>query len=204
MAKIELNNEQLRLIQTALDFYSRVGVGQFKEILDHPTFQKSVEEQCRYNKTPEVGDRTPQGEILEIKNGKALINGSVNSNGYWCNVPKWKKLKDVKLSIDYSRYHQIRDNVEKMLVEPRNILYGQFDIGFNGNWGIHHNKVDESCREAFDIIQVIRHEFWKANTNRSNMTVDSSINLISSQPSVKVELDTEKDVRKRKLKKLEK
>lgn len=26
MAKIELNNEQLRIIQTALDFYSRVGM----------------------------------------------------------------------------------------------------------------------------------------------------------------------------------
>lgn len=203
MAKIELTNKQLRLIQTALDFYSRVGIGQFKEILDHPTFQKSVEDQCIPNKTPEVGDRTPQGEILEIKNGKALINGSVK-NGMWCNKPAWKKLKDVKLSVDYGRYHEIRDNVEKMLVQPRNILYGQFNMGYNGNWGIHHKKVDESCREAYDIIQVIRHEFWKADPKRSNITVDSSICLTTAQPSVKVELDTVTEIRKRKLKNLEK
>ena len=33
MAKIELNNDQLRLIQKALDFYSRVGQGNFNEIV---------------------------------------------------------------------------------------------------------------------------------------------------------------------------
>jgi hypothetical protein len=43
----------------------------------------------------------------------------------------------------------------------------------NGSWGIHHPSVDDTCRMAFDIVQVIRHERWKRNPNRSTMTVDS-------------------------------
>ena len=50
MAKIELNNDQLRLIQKALDFYSRVGQGNFNEIIEHPTFEKSLHRQFSPNK----------------------------------------------------------------------------------------------------------------------------------------------------------
>ena len=45
MAKLIVTEEQLRLIQTALDFYSRIGIGQFQEIKDHPTFQKHLYKQ---------------------------------------------------------------------------------------------------------------------------------------------------------------
>jgi hypothetical protein len=117
MNKLELTDEQLWLVQQALDFYSRVGIGQFNVIKEHPTFEIYLEDVCRPTKEPEVGDRTPQGEILEIKNGKALINGSVDKKlNRWCDKKEWKKLKDVKLSTDYSRYHRIRDNVDMMLV----------------------------------------------------------------------------------------
>ena len=75
---IECNKKQLQLIQRALDFYSRVGIGQFTEIKNHPTFENHLYKVCAPDKTPEVGDRTPQGVILEIKDGKALINGSVD------------------------------------------------------------------------------------------------------------------------------
>jgi hypothetical protein len=56
----------------------------------------------------------------------------------------------------------------------------------------------------FDILQYIRHEFWKENPNRSNMTVDSSLSLTSETPHIKVELDSVSDIRKRKLDKLDK
>ncbi len=188
MAKIELNNSQLRLIQTALDFYSRVGIGQFTEIKNHPTFQQHLEEVCRPKKTPEVGDRTPQGEILEIKGKKALINGSVDKKKkMWCDKPEWKKLEDVKLSTDYSRYHAIRDRVDTMLADARNVLINDI-LGVHGSWGIYNQHVDESCREAFGLIQRIRHQFWLANPNRSSATVDSHVDDRAC-PNVKVELD---------------
>jgi hypothetical protein len=186
---LECNADQLRLIQRALDFYSRIGIGQFKEIVDHPTFENHLYKECTPNKIPEVGDMTPQGGILEIKNGKAYIYGSVDKKeGIWSNKPEWKKLEDVKLSTDYVKYHHIRSMTESLLTEARNFLTQDNSIGKNGSWGIHNDKVDESCREAFNMIQVIRHEFWKLNDKRSSATVDSSIDeRIKDKISIKIE-----------------
>ena len=143
MATITLNNDQLRTIQRALDFYSRVGIGQFTVIKEHPTFEKHL------------------SNILQDENGKT----------------------------DYNVYHKFRDMADDTLTEGRNILISEFDKGTNASWGIHNPNVDESCREAYDIIQVIRHEFWKQNENRSNITVDSSIHLTSpGTENVKVKL----------------
>jgi len=188
MATLEVNNDQLSLIQNALDFYSRVGTGQFSVIKDHPTFQKHLYNECVPKKEPEVGDRTSQGEILEIKNGKALIDGSV-INGRWNNATEWKKLEDVKLSTDYEKFHFKRGVIDGLLHEARNILSNDFSVGINGNWGIHNPNVDETCREAYDLIQVIRHEFWKADEERSDITVDSNIHLTTKDSNnIKVTL----------------
>jgi len=143
MATIELNNSQLSLIQRALDFYSRIGAGQFNVIKEHPTFERHLANE------------------LKDKNGKT----------------------------DYSRFHHVRDSVDTMLVQPRNMLMQDLLYPRNGNWGIHNPKVDESCREAYDIIQVIRHEFWKADETRSDITVDSSIHLTTKNSNnIKVTL----------------
>jgi len=201
MNKLELTDKQLWLVQEALDFYSRVGIGQFNVIKEHPTFEIYLEEVCRPTKEPEVGDRTPQGEILEIKNGKALINGSVDKKlNRWCDKKEWKKLKDVKLSTDYSRYHRIRDNVDMMLVQPRNLLINDTTMNSNGSWGIHHPSVDDSCRMAFDIVQVIRHEKWKNNPDRNTMTVDSHTHFThrkdDTSNKIRCELNIDKDENK--------
>jgi len=143
MARIELNSNQLRLIQRALDFYSRVGIGQFEVIKEHPTFERHLSNE------------------LKLMNGKT----------------------------DYNRFHQVRDSVDAMLVQPRNMLIQDPTHPRNGSWGIHNIKVDESCREAYDIIQVIRHEFWKADETKSNITVDSSVNLVTKDTgNIKVTL----------------
>jgi len=143
MARIELNNNQLRLIQRALDFYSRVGIGQFEVIKEHPTFER------------------------HLSNELKLMNGRT----------------------DYNRFHQVRDSVDAMLIHPRNMLMQDPSHPRNGSWGIHNKKVDESCREAYDIIQVIRHEFWKADETRSNITVDSSVHLVTKDTgNIKVTL----------------
>jgi hypothetical protein len=201
MNKLELTDEQLWLVQQALDFYSRVGIGQFNVIKEHPTFKIYLEDVCRPTKEPEVGDRTPQGEILEIKNGKALINGSVDKKlNRWCDKKEWKKLKDVQLSTDYSKYHRIRDNVDMMLVQPRNMLINDTTMNSNGSWGIHHPSVDDSCRMAFDIVQVIRHEKWKNNPDRNTMTVDSHTHFThrkdDTSNKIRCELNIDKDENK--------
>ena len=200
MNKLELTDEQLWLVQSALDFYSRVGIGQFNVIKDHPTFESHLYEVCIPNKEIEVGDKTQQGTIIEIKDGKALINGSVNKEGHWCEEKEWKKLKDIKLSTDYSRYHSIRDSVDQMLLHPRNMLINDLTLSTNGSWGIYSESVDDSCRMAFDMIKVIRHERWKRDPKRSSVTVDSSI-LFShrkdnSSDKIKCELNNDDDENK--------
>ena len=188
MAILEVNNSQLRLIQKALDFYSRIGIGQFGVIKEHPSFEMNLYNVCIPDREPIIGDRTPQGEILDIKEGKALIAGSVK-NKMWNEEHEWKKLEDVKLSTDSTKYHSIRDNVDARLAEVRNTLIQDYSVGKNGNWGIYNEKVDETCREAYDILQVIRHEFWKADETRSSITVDSSIHLTTKDTgNIKVAL----------------
>lgn len=143
MATLKVSEEQLRLIQQALDFYSRVGIGQFDVIKDHPTFEAHLHNE------------------FSFENGKT----------------------------DYERYHSVRDAVDMALVQPRNMLYNNDSLDRNGSWGIHNPNVDDSCRDAFDLVQVIRHEFWKQNPNRSSITVDSSITLTDNKnKNIEVEL----------------
>lgn len=80
-----------------------------------------------------------------------------------------------------------------MLVQPRNMLYQDNSIGLHGSWGIHNKSVDDSCRMAFDIVQVIRHERWKRREDRNSMTVDSHIHFShrkdNSSNKIKCELN---------------
>lgn len=176
--KIELTEEQLSLISQSLDFYSRVGAGQFDKIKDHPTFDKNIYKICTPKKDIEVGDRTSQGEVLEIKDNKALISGSIK-DGKYSEEHAWITLKDVKLSTDFNQYHFTRDIVDKHLYVARNILYGEVNYHKNEHWGINNYNVDETCRKAYDIHQDIRHHFWKNSENRTAYTVDSSVHYSS-------------------------
>lgn len=55
MNKIELSDEQLQLVSKALEFYARIGIGQFKEVLNHPTFDSAVERQCKEGEEIDYG-----------------------------------------------------------------------------------------------------------------------------------------------------
>jgi hypothetical protein len=61
----------------------------------------------------------------------------------------------------------------------------------HASYGIYNpNEVDESCRVAFDLIQVIRHEFWKNDPDRSSITVDSSVHLSTKESGkIKCKID---------------
>jgi hypothetical protein len=182
MPQLTVTDEQLHLIQKALDMYSRIGIGQMWAIKEHPTFEGVLRDKLRPKKQLEVGDRTERGEIIEIKKKKIKTKGMWNGRE---EIREWPK-EEIKLSIDYSQFHDIRDRAEKILNQGRNMLL-QDDLHDNASYGIYNPNVDESCRIAFDIIQVIRHEYWKANPNRSDITVDSSVHL-STKDSDKVKV----------------
>lgn len=187
--KLTVTENQLHLIQRALDFYSRIGMGQFWVIKDHPTFEKHLHREFALGSGPfKVGDKTIRGEVVEIDPKGKWIK-TKGSWGKGDEIKKWTDVKNIEYSTDYTRYHAVRDAVDNMLIQPRNMLYNDNSIGRNGGWGIYNTKVDDSCREAFDLIQVIRHEFWKKNPKRSNVTVDSSVHLsCKDSDKIKVEL----------------
>lgn len=193
MNTLRLTNEQLFLVEKALDFYSRIGIGQFDRIKEHPTFENHLHREFALKKGPlEVGDKTVRGEVVEIDpKGKW-----VKTKGSWGNgeeIRKWTDPENIQHSTDYTRFHNVRDAVDMALVHPRNMLYNSHEIGKNGSWGIYHPNVDDSCRQAFDIHQVIRHERWKRNENRSTMTVDSRIHFAyrkdNSSSKIKCEME---------------
>ena len=184
MAKIELNNDQLRLIQKALDFYSRVGIGQFNQILEHPTFEKSLHIQFSPKRPFKIGDKTMRGEIVKI------TKKAIWTKGNWGNgeeTKKWTDMENIMFSPDWEALHNKENEIKDQLNIARNMLYGE-DMGKNGSWGIYNQNVDESCREAWYLIQHIRHAFWLENPDRSSSTVDSSIDSRAC-PNVKVKLD---------------
>ena len=199
MATIRLTNKQLRLIQTALDLYSRVGILQFEEILSHPTINNLIYKKSTSNEKLEVGSDTMRGKIVEIG------DDYIKTKGSWGNgeeIKTWTDIDKIKLSPDWNLYHRTNDSIKGMLNTIKTQITGE-RFGVSGNLGIHNKDTDESCREAFDIIQVIRHEFWKESENRSH-TVDSNINLTTTDTEVIVKLDTISEIRKRKLDKLDK
>lgn len=102
-----------------------------------------------------------------------------NLNGMWDEEHEWKDLKDVVLSPSYDELHDYQEDIVKDLSKIKEKLYadGVKRHNYYSSWGIHHPKVDPSCRMAYDILQVIRHEFWKQSPNKSNSTVDSSISF---------------------------
>jgi hypothetical protein len=112
MAKLELTNNQLQLIQQALDFYSRVGILQLERILDHPTIHDVISDSFRPKKELEVGDRTERGEIVEITDKYVKTKGSWGKGE---EVKTWKDKENVKLSTDWTEVHNVRDEVRKKL-----------------------------------------------------------------------------------------
>lgn len=141
MATLTVTEDQLRLIQEALDMYSRIGIGQLTVIKDHPTFESLTKKKCTRDET-----------------------------------------------VDYESYHHQRTVADEYFTIGRNQLWAHEDIGTHGSLGIYNNEVDESSRVAYDILQVIRHEFWKANPKRSDWVVMASTHL-STKDSDKIKVN---------------
>jgi len=195
MASIKLTNKQLRLIQKSLDLYSRIGILQLDEILSVPTIDNFLYKQFTPNKELQVGDNTTRGKIVEI--GEDFIK----TEGTWSNgieIKTWNDIDKIRLSPDYGMLHETSDKIKTKLNEIKVLITGDNQF-YNAYTGIYGSTTDNSCREAFDMIQYIRHEFWKADPNHSNITVDSSITKSSIDMPIIVKLDNNQDNRKEKL-----
>jgi hypothetical protein len=141
MTTLKVTKEQLRLIQDALDMYSRIGIGQLWGIKEHPTFEEILRKKCTFD-------------------GK----------------------------VEYSLYHDMREKADKYFTLGRDTLLIDSTHGQHGSFGIYNQEVHESCRVAYDLVQVIRHEFWKADPERNENVVMSHVNL-STKDSDKIKVN---------------
>ena len=187
MPTLTVTEKQLILIQEALDMYSRIGIGQLWVIKDHPTYTNVLQNKLRPKKELKVGDRTERGTVVEIG------EDYVKTKGSWGNgeeVKTWTDTDKVKLSIDYEAYHRIRDRADMVFAQGRDVLIQDSTLSNHGSYSIYNESdVDESCRVAYDIVQVIRHEFWKNDPDRSEHVVMSSKHLSTKDSNkIKVEL----------------
>lgn len=106
------------------------------------------------------------------------------------NLGQFDKIKDIPTihkHIWKNYRYDYHDIGNEELLKARNVLF-DMDYGLNGSYGINSEKVDDFARLAQDIIEVIRHEFWKNNPDRSEGTVDSSITLRSNLHPQKIKV----------------
>lgn len=176
---LKLTQEQLLVTKKALDFYLRIGIGQFNEIVSHPTFEEFLFKTFSDQSPLKVGDNTMRGEVVEIaKNGKWI-----KTKGSWGNgeeVKKWTDVDKIKKSPDWTKLRETQEKAEDLLSIGRNVLMNT-TLGKNGSWGIHNENVDESCRVAYDIQKAISHEYWKQYKDENYWSVDSSRSNITPE-----------------------
>lgn len=209
MATLECTEEQLRLIQDALELYSRIGILQIDRILEHPSVKQMLENQFRPKKYKlEIGDKTQRGTVLEVGEDYVVTEGywsdwkdrhtleeiekieKETPNGWYLEKRKWTDTDKIKLSVDYNQYHLCVDQIREICSELKNLISGDVIIrNKNASYGIGRKDEGQHNIDAYDMIQVIRHEFWKENPNRSSMTVDSSVIKFGNAPLTKVNLD---------------
>lgn len=186
MATLTCSNKQLRLIQDALELYSRIGILQLDRILDHPSVEGMIENQFTSKEPVKVGDHIGRGEVVEI--GKKYFK----TKGSWGNgeeVRKWTDMDALKHWPDYDKLHPHCDEIKRKLNEIKLLISGDYQIAnINASYGIHRTKEGQHNLEAYDMIQVIRNEFWKAEENPPQYVVSSHIHKTSSEPLIKVEL----------------
>lgn len=89
MVNLKVTNSQAKIINEALEFYFRVGMGQFKEILTHPTFYNHLRKEFSYNENIEydklnITEKLVLDKLTEARN---LLYGSdcynLPSHGSW-------------------------------------------------------------------------------------------------------------------------
>lgn len=179
--QVSCSREQLRLIQFALDFYSRIGIFQFEEIFHHPSVDKVLKRSCTVEKEIKVGTKCMQGVVVKITKNK------IHCEGQWSGKKEIRKFNKDEVTIcpDWGNYHAIKDDVRMRLNAIKNLINNTL---YNGHFGIHSNEIDESCRTAYDLLQIIRHEFWKKNPDPKMCTVDSSVHLTGDNTNFKVSI----------------
>lgn len=109
---MNFNDDEIRIIRNALEFYLRIGIGQFDRIKDHPTFSRHlIKEFALGSGEFKVGDETVRGEVVEVGPGWIKTKGSWGKDE---EIKKWEDLDNIYYSPDWEKYHETRKNADNL------------------------------------------------------------------------------------------
>lgn len=153
MPALVVTPHQLHVIQNALEFYIRVGIGQMQAIINHPTYSHTLREGLRPKRELSIGDQTESGKVISI------FEDSILTEGDWGEgiEKRWYKREEVKLSVDYQNLDSFEQEALQHLMKGRNILL-QRNLEDSTSYGLYHDTVDETCRTAYDVLKVVQQE----------------------------------------------
>lgn len=191
---IEVTEEQAGLLINVLDNYSRIGTLQFNRIENHPTISNLIEKKCTpISKKFKVGQtvQVPNkllGTIREIHKDKLTVdvtclNVGANQKQNTKIELKSYNIKEVSHTVDWHKYHSMVEDFNNSLEPARCLLY-KFN-GVNHSLGIYSKYVDDSCRDAYDMLQIIRNELYKDTDNFSN-SLASTVVLSGKKGDIKI------------------
>jgi len=155
MTTLHLTEEQLRLVQTALDFYSRVGIGQFDVIKDHPTFTNQLRNEFK----------DENGNLKMTKEFEELIYGDPKIN--WKLVRErdglTKQSNDV-MWIEFNEEGRFKDKYDTPAV-GRSLIMSPFSQYFTWQTTIVTEIVEERDDYVKFKTENSNYELWKLNAN---------------------------------------
>lgn len=79
---------------------------------------------------------------------------------------------------DESVHFSSKEQADILFYDGRNVILGE-RMSDNTYLGLHNEKVDNSCRIAFDIFKVIEHEKYKLNKEKTLFNVNSELYTIT-------------------------
>ena len=119
----------------------------------------------------DVYSRLGSGQIEELENHWGINEFQINKH-------------TIEGATNYADYHEEKDNLRQFINAYKNLL---FMMAPNASYGIHADAISDTCRQSWDMIQVIRHEVWKQDPERTNFGVNA---YPASRSSEKEELIT--------------
>jgi len=173
--KIEIDESQLELISKVLDFYSRIGMLQLEELLDHPTVQKLLEQKNKFQL--KEGSITNKGEVIEVGSDSIKVRTDDNEIKDYTS-------KDVSF-IDYTKLNKEKKSLINQLIKIKDII-SNGDV-VDGYYGVYSEEIDNSCVTSYDLHQQFRHEIWANNPNRKEHSLDSRVYLTDIINKIKIE-----------------
>jgi len=127
MKTLNLTQEQINLIKSAVDFYIKIADLQLEEIINHSTISNMLIEKATDKRELKNGDYTNLGKIVDLNKEYVWVRNIINDTVQVARYPR----KEIKLTPNWTKYHTnkclILQTVDLMinLIDDESISYNK-------------------------------------------------------------------------------